>query len=127
MFSNKNFKFKIRISEDEKTVLKQNFTLVAVANGKYYGGGICPCPDANIRDGIINICAIDSTNIIKKIILLPYYKKGTHTSLKEAKFFKARELTIVSSTKFPANVDGEVFYTNKLNIKIIPSAVNIVY
>ncbi|MCX8074748.1 MAG: diacylglycerol kinase family lipid kinase [Clostridia bacterium] len=128
LFSNRNFRFKMRVKHKGDTkVIKQNYTLVAVSNGKYYGGGIFPCPDAKVSDGIINICFIDSTTIFKKLILLPYYKKGTHTKLKQAHFLETENLSIVSSKEFPANVDGEVFYTNKLSISIIPSAVNIVY
>lgn len=125
LFSSRNFKFKIRINDN--IILKRNFTLVAVANGKYYGGGIMPCPDANIQDSIIDICAVDSTTFFQKLVLLPTYKKGKHSKLKQAKFFKTNKINIVSTRKFPANIDGEVFYTNKLSISVISQAINIVF
>lgn len=125
LLSNKNFRFKMRI--DKTTVIKQNFTLIAIANGRFYGGGVCPCPTADIKDGIVNVCAIDSTNLFVKLILLPYYKKGQHTELKQVHLYDSKEITIVAKKKFPANVDGEVFYTNRLNIKVIPGAINVIY
>lgn len=124
LFINKNFKFKLRCNDD---ILKQHFTMVAISNGLYYGGGICPNNDAIIDDGILNVCTIDKTNLFDKILLLPYYKKGTHQNLKQVNFFKSSKINIVSNSKFPVNIDGEVFYTNKLNVRLIPKAINIVF
>lgn len=122
--SNRNFKFKIRI--DDNKIIKGYHTLVTIANGKYYGGGIMPSPNAIIDDGILDVCAIDSSTTLQKIILLPKYKKGKHLDLKLVHFYRCKKIHIVSTRKFPYNIDGEVFYTNKLNVEIIPKAVNIV-
>ena len=108
-------------------VLKGKFTLAAIANGKYYGGGIKPCPNADVNDGFLDCCIIDSTYLFSKIKLLPKYKKGNHTNLKQANIFKAKEVSIVSTKKFPISVDGEIYYTNKLHIKVLPKAINIVH
>jgi YegS/Rv2252/BmrU family lipid kinase len=125
LFFSRNFKFKIRINDN--IILKHHFTLAVVANGKYYGGGVMPCPDANIQDSKIDICIADNTTFFEKLILLPKYKKGKHGDLKQINFFKTDKINIVSTRQFPANIDGEVFYTNKLSISIIPNAVNIVF
>lgn len=122
--SAKNFKFKIR-SKDK--VLKGKFTLAAIANGKYYGGGIKPCPGADVNDGFLDCCITDSTDLFSKIKLLPKYKKGNHTNLKQVNIFKAKEVSIVSTKKFPISVDGEIYYTNKLHIKVLPKAINFVH
>lgn len=122
--SSKNFKFKIR--SNEKT-LKGRFTLAAIANGSYYGGGILPCPKANVKDGFLDCCIIDSTDTLKKLILLPKYKKGKHTNLKQVHIFKTKDISVVSTKKFPISVDGEVYYTNKLHMKVVPKAINIVH
>lgn len=124
LIMNKNYKFKIRVNGN---VIKKYFTLAAICNGKYYGGGISPCPDASVNDGILNICLIDSTKIGKKIIFLPKYSKSKHIGLKEVHNFKTDKMHIVSNHKFPVSIDGEVIYTNKLSIKLLPKSVNIVY
>lgn len=124
MFSAKNYKMKIRI--DNKYILKGNFTLIAVANGKYYGGGIIPCPDANISDSKLDICIVKSTSFFKKLMLLPKYKKGKHTMLKECDFYKAETISIVSTRQFPANTDGEVYMTKKLNVTISKNTIKFI-
>lgn len=124
LLTNKNFKFKIRTDD---SITKNNHTLIAIANGKYYGGGIIPCPKASTIDGLLDICVIDSTSIKEKIFLLPKYQQGKHKNLKQVKFYKSKCIHIVSTKKFPVSSDGEVFYTNKISVKILPKSVKIVH
>ena len=124
LLTNRNYYLKLR-SDNE--VIKNNFTLIAVANGKYYGGGIIPCPDAKVTDGILDVCAIKSTRVRQKIFLLPLYKKGKHMDNPLVKFHKATKIHIVAKRNFPVSVDGEVFITNKLNISILKNAIKVVH
>ncbi|MEG2646065.1 MAG: YegS/Rv2252/BmrU family lipid kinase [Clostridia bacterium] len=123
LFFNQNFKLKLRCDNE---IFKGKFTLAAIANGKFYGGGICPCPEASVTDGKFNLCLVDETSIFTKLKLLPKYKKGNHLNLKQVHILKGEHLTIVSTRKFPINVDGEIYYTNKLSVKLLKKAVNIV-
>lgn len=125
LIRNKNYKLKIRLDEDK--VYKGKFTLAVIANGKYYGGGVKPCPTANITDGLIDTCIVDSTSIMQKIRFLPSYKKGEHEKYKQAHFDKAKKVSIVSNQKFPVSIDGEVFYTNRVSVEVLKKAVNIVH
>ena len=125
LLRNKNYKFKIRI--DKKKTYKGSFTLAVIANGKYYGGGVKPCPEAIPNDGILNICIVDATSFFDKIRLLPKYKRGEHLNLKQVHIEKASDITIVSNLKFPASIDGEVIYTKKIHAKIEKDAINVIY
>ena len=122
--ASKNFKLKLHT---ESIVFKRHFTLIVIANGKYYGGGIMPCPHSNPRDGFADICAIESTGIMKKLMFLPAYSNGSHVNKQIASFSKSSDASIVSTRKFPVNIDGEIFYTNRLHVRVIPNAVNVVY
>lgn len=122
--SGKNFKFKI--SSNEKSI-KGRFTLAVVANGSYYGGGIKPCPNADVNDSLLDICLINSTETFAKLKLLPKYKKGTHLNLKQVSIFKTKEIKIVSTRKFPVSADGEMYYMNRIHMKVLPKALNIVH
>lgn len=123
LFQNKNFKFKVRVNDN---VIKKYFTLIAVSNGKYYGGGVCPSPEAIVDDGILDICLVNSTALLTKIILLPKYKSGKHLDLKPVKMTKSDKISIVSNKRFPVNIDGEVFYTKKLKCEVMPKCLNVV-
>lgn len=117
------YKFKIRTD----TFLKKGtFTLIAVANGKFYGGSIIPCPMANVHDGKLDCCIISKTTILKKLKFLPKFSKGKHTNLNEVSFCSVKEIKIVSTRSFPVNIDGEIINTNRLHLKVIPNALNVV-
>lgn len=51
----------IQLIIDTKEVKIKN-TLLAIANGRYYGGGMRVAPDADLQDGLLDICAIDRLN-----------------------------------------------------------------
>ena len=42
---------KYRVTVDGKAC-DGRYSLILAANGKYYGGGFCPVPDANLQDGL---------------------------------------------------------------------------
>ncbi len=125
LMQNKNFKFKIRCDNDN--ILKGMFTLIAICNGKFYGGGVSPCKEADISDGLLNACIIDSTRVRQKIVLLPKYKKGEHYGLKQAHIVSSKSFSIVSTKNFPVSIDGEMIYTNRLKATILEKAINVVF
>lgn len=125
LLSNRNFKFKIRYNNNN--FIKGNYTLAAICNGRFYGGGVSPCNDANVNDGLINTCIVDATSIIQKIVLLPKYKQGNHYGLPQVHFNTCKNISIVSNHKFPVSIDGEIIYTNKVKASIIIDAINIVH
>lgn len=124
LLENRNYRLKIKIGN---TVKKGSFTLCAIANGKYYGGGVCPCPTADVTDGILNVCIVTSSSIFKKLLLLPKYKKGQHETIKELQHIDAKEIIVVSPKTLPISIDGEIIFTNKVRVKVLPKAINVVH
>lgn len=119
----RNYKLKIRV--DDK-VYKGMYTLVAIGNNKYYGGGIEALPYADISDGMLDVCMIDATTLIQKLIFLPKYSKGKHMGIKLVKLLKGKEITVVANRKIPLSIDGEVVLTNRFKAKIEEKSVNII-
>lgn len=124
LLTNRNYYFKLRA---DNKVLKKNFTLVAIANGKYYGGGVIPCPDANVNDGILDICSISSTSVRQKIFFLPSYNKGTHINNPLVTILKSNKIHLVSKRLSPVSIDGEIIHTKKLNVSVLKDAIKIVH
>lgn len=122
LFRNKNYKFKIRV--DDK-VFKGKFTLVALGKGKYYGGGVKILPDAKVSDKNIRVCIARQTTLLEKLKFLPKLKKGEHADIEGVTFVEGKEISIVSTRKFPCSMDGEVFLTNKIKITSVPRALKI--
>lgn len=120
----KNYKLKVRIGDFEE---KGSYTLAAIANGKYYGGGVCPSPKADTTDGILDVTLVQNSTLLQKLVLLPKYKKGKHESIKQLRHFDTKDITVVSNKKFPVSIDGEIVFTNRIHAKVLPKAVNVVH
>lgn len=124
LFFNRNYR--LRIHSNNFTV-KDKFTLIAIANAKYYGGGVKPCINSEANDGKLNTCVVKSTSLLQKVILLPRYKNCNHQNLSKVYLNDDIEyISIVSNKKFPLSIDGEIIFTNRVKAQIIPKAVNIV-
>lgn len=120
----KSIPFKItvdNISMEEPTLL------TTVSNGKYYGGGIMPTPDANIFDGNFDICHIRKLNKFKIPFILNKYIKGKHKNIKEVSFFKGKNITIESNKAFATNIDGEIFISNKVEFSLNENYIDLIH
>jgi YegS/Rv2252/BmrU family lipid kinase len=124
LISYKRNPVKITIGE---VTMEKNILLVAVANGKYYGGGMQPAPSAEMDDGFLDICLIEYVGRIKIMKFLPKFIKGTHADVKEVSFHRCNSLSIFSRNKITMNVDGETSITEgKVDFEIIPGGIKIV-
>lgn len=100
--------------------------LVAVANGRFYGGGINITPEAEIDDGIFDICAIDKISKLKILALFPKAIKGKHKSIKEVSFYLGKKVKIISNKHISFNIDGEITRGKEAEIKVIVNGIKIV-
>lgn len=115
----------LRIDIDGKQT-EGKVLLAAIANGRYYGGGMLPAPEAKIDDGMLDICIVKPVSKAKILMLFPKLIKGTHGSINEVSFNKGRRIEIRSKNELSINIDGEVIRGDKAVFEIIPKGVNII-
>ena len=123
LFGAKKYKLKVRV--DDK-VYKGVYTLIAIGNNKYYGGGVKALPYADISDGMLSICLIDSTTFLQKLVFLPKYSKGKHEKISIVKLLKGKEISVVSTRRMPVSIDGEIIQTNRFKAKIQEKSINVI-
>lgn len=108
----------VRINLTDK-VMEEKVLLMAVANGKYYGGGMMAAPDAELDDGYFDICIIKSMPKWKMLALFPQFMKGKHKKFKEVSFHRSDTVSIESDKGLAVNVDGEVFRDTRASFKMV--------
>ena len=123
LFSAKKYRLKIRV---DGKIFKGNYTLIAIGNNKYYGGGIKVLPDADISDGMLDVCIINSTTLLQKLRFLPKFSKGKHIGLDIVKMLRGKEISVVSNKKFPVSIDGEIINTNRFIAKIEEKSISVI-
>lgn len=88
--------------------------LIAVGNGKYYGGGVKILPMADIEDGYFNVCLIKRISKLKMLFLLPTIINGSHIKIsKYVNVFKAKEVKVRTNMNSYLNIDGEIKSLNE--------------
>jgi len=115
---------RLNIQIDNLTI-EDDILLIAVANGKYYGGGMLPAPEADIEDGIFDVCLVKKMTKIRNLSLLQKYMQGKHGDIEEVRFYKSKKVYITSDKDFAINIDGEVFLDKKANFEILPRSISI--
>ncbi|CCQ96950.1 Diacylglycerol kinase catalytic region [[Clostridium] ultunense Esp] len=95
--------------EIDNILIDKDIFLVAVGNGKYYGGGLKVLPMALIEDGYFHICIVNKMSKLKLLLLLPTIIKGKHIKFKKhVEIFKAKKVRIFTKDRTYLNIDGEV-------------------
>lgn len=93
--------------EIDKKQFDYNVLLLAVGNGTYLGGGMRMCPNADIHDGLLDVCIIENVNRLQILYHLPKILRGTHIHHQKVHYTKARHIKVSGDT-VPFHADGEL-------------------
>lgn len=103
-----------------------NYLICSVANGKYIGGGIPICPDADIHDGKLDLVVIQNIHRWK----IPFFLPGLMMS--RALHFSITRHIRVSEVKIQGeglrfNIDGDIQSLSSAEFKINPSSLILIH
>ncbi|MHC1720797.1 MAG: diacylglycerol kinase family protein [Clostridiaceae bacterium] len=107
-------------------ILNKETLMLAVANGKYYGGGVKIAPSADITDGYLDIYHVDKMNPFRIIMLFPKLIKGEHEKFREVTYSRSTKVNISSREEFMLNIDGEALKAKEAVFEIIPKGIKLV-
>lgn len=103
-----------------------DFALVSVCNGRYYGGGSTPVPEARMDDGVLNTILIRKISKLAFARLFSVYSAGNYRQLPQvARSVTAREIRIQSADKeIVTCLDGECFRSHDVILRLADRRVN---
>lgn len=105
-------------------VWKGKLLQMAVANGRYYGYGICTAPDADLTDGFFQIAIFGDLSIWDYLKNTGNLKKGIKIRHKEVNYFKLKKIKIESNEPCGIEADGEYAGRLPVTITILPKAIS---
>ncbi|MBQ8434009.1 MAG: diacylglycerol kinase family lipid kinase [Clostridia bacterium] len=99
---------RLRITVDDGEPMERSVFMIGIGNGKYIGGGMPVCPDAQIDDGKLSIVVINELPKNKILGAALRFLKGTHVKLDAAEVFEGKKVLveILDDSQFEA--DGEI-------------------
>jgi len=116
--------FEADVSIDGGAFEKKRCTIIEVANGRYFGGGMLVAPAADYMDGLFDVVSVD---IVPRMIipfLLPLFKLGLHVYLPIAKVLKAKEV-IIRAKGMVLNIDGALKEMDEARYAVMPGALDV--
>lgn len=120
----------MKITVDDEVIFDDKGLLIAVANGHTYGGGYKCAPLSTVDDGIIDVCLIKKVSRFSAASLMKIYRKGEHINhaklVDKVIYKKCTHVQIESPKPVAYAIDGEVFREAKIDIKMLPLALNFV-
>ena len=95
--------------EVDGQVYDGRFTFVCVCNGRFYGGGFNPVPEADPSDGWLDVLLVDKVNLLQVPFIIGKYKNGRYKELKElVRYMRTTQLKVTCDKPTPINLDGEL-------------------
>ncbi len=116
---------KMKITVDGKEICNEPITFIAVANGRYFGGGMFIAPHALMDDGSFDI--IIARNLSKSDLLLnlPKVYRGKHLDHPRITSLRGRVINVESDDCPLLNLDGEQPGCASAEMEIQPRALNL--
>ena len=94
-------------------------TLICACNGRYYGGGFNPVPEADPADGLLDVLLVKKVSRLKVAEVIGKYKNGLYATLPElVRHFKAKTLKIICDRPTPIQLDGELRMAKEIVMSI---------
>jgi diacylglycerol kinase (ATP) len=92
------------ITLDDRTMSTEAM-LIAVSNGRSYGGGMLVCPNASISDGYFDVMVLHPVTKLEFLKVFPKVFAGTHVTHPAVEIVRSKTIRIES--KAIAYADGE--------------------
>ena len=119
-YRSKPFEYRVDHTDHQKSLL-----LLCIANGTTFGNGFKLTPNADLFDGLLDVCEITKLRVLKRLVHIPKLSKGTHHKLQEVELYHAREVMIAANKLLHAHIDGEYMGAPPYHIRVLPKSLRI--
>lgn len=98
---------------------------VVVANGRYLGGGMMMCPDAEPDDGQLDVLLIGDVTKRDLLFVLPKTYRGRHLPHPRLEILRGQVITVDADEPLPVELDGEQPGTTPARFEVVPGALRL--
>lgn len=112
--------FRAELTLDTGEVLREAFTIISIANGKFFGGGMRVAPLADLQDGLLDVMIIRGLPKFAVPFLLPLFITGLHAKVPSlCRIRKCRQVKL-TCPGMTFNTDGELSAIDTADVRILP-------
>ena len=96
-----------------------------VCNGRYVGGGMMMCPDAEPDDGVFDVLLIGDVTKRDLLFVLPKTYRGKHLPHPRLELLRGSVVTVDADEPLPLELDGEQPGTTPARFEVLPRALRL--
>ncbi|MGA9520996.1 MAG: diacylglycerol kinase family protein [Myxococcaceae bacterium] len=118
---------KVTLFVDDKPPEQVDVTTLAIANGRYFGGGMMVAPEADPHDGRFDVTLWTGYGLTDFIVKSRAIYDGTHVTFPGTRTLKCREIRAEceSDREVLLDIDGEQPGRLPCRISLLPSAIRL--
>ena len=103
-------------------------TLICACNGRFYGGGFNPVPNADPADGKLEVLVIEAVNILQVASVIGKYKNGRYKELSHlVKHYSTDRVKVIFDKPTSINLDGEQRMAEVADIRLAEEKIRFFY
>ena len=103
-------------------------TLICACNGRFYGGGFNPVPEADPTDGLLDVLLIKKVSRLQVAQVIGKFKDGRYKELSHlVRHFKTKQLIVRCDKPNPINLDGELRVSDTVDIRVAQEKIRFFY
>ena len=111
---------------DDGQTINGKVSILVVANGRYFAGGMNVAPRAKLDDGLFDVIILEATGKADLIFsLLPSVYRGAHLGHPTVRYTTARKVTVRSVDRALLETDGEQLGRDVAEFTIVPQALRV--
>ena len=115
-----------RVTLDDE-VIEDTFALVSMCNGRYYGGGSTPVPEARMTDGVLHTVLVKNVSKARFATLFGSYSAGDYKKLPQG-IIRVSTAKVVRIEALEGDLttclDGESMHSQCVTLKLADKKVN---
>ncbi len=103
-------------------------TMICVCNGRFYGGGFNPVPEADPTDGWLDVLLVKPVSRLQVLQVVGKYKAGKYAQYPQLiRYFRTKELTVCCDKPTGINLDGELRTAQTANFRVSEKKIRFFY
>ena len=109
-------------------VIDRDMTMICVCNGRFYGGGFNPVPEADPTDGLLDVLIVNKVSRLQVAGVVGKYKAGRYKELSElVTHYRTDAVKIACDKPTPVNLDGELRMAQEVALSVAKEKLRFFY
>lgn len=115
----------VRVHADGALAHEGPAMMVAICNGRFFGGGMRVAPEADASDGLLDVVVLGAMSRVEFLLNFPRVYAGTHLTHSKVRLIRARSVRVESPQPLLLEAEGELLGEAPVSARILPGALRV--